>query len=196
MSKVVLVIGPCGAGKTTTLRRVRAVLGPRVGEVAVLETDTTFTMIDPTWSTIDHPFHGPIVTRITARIAGEFVREGFDWVVVGSNGLQDAGSVNDFVARLPAGTEVHRIFLDPSVAAVQERVAERNRQHADPIDDHKTPQWLATNVAWMRGFHDSWSAVIDNSTLDVDQTVDAIYATVRAGAGRIIPPLPTWTGDS
>jgi hypothetical protein len=37
----------------------------------------------------------------------------------------------------------------------------------------------------MRSFHDSWSTLIDNSDLDVDPTVDAIYAAVEAGRGRL-----------
>jgi hypothetical protein len=151
-----------------------------VSEVAVLETDTTYMMIDPTWSLYEERYAG-IARRMAARIAAEFVREGFDWVVVGSNGLQDRGHVDDFVTQLPADIEVYHVFLDPSVAAVRARVAAR----AHPLDDHKTPEWLEENVNWMRTFHNSWSALVDNSGLDVDETVNAIYATVQAGDGRI-----------
>lgn len=180
MSKIVMVIGPCGAGKSSALARMRPVLGPRVGEVAVLETDTTYTMIDPTWAFYDARYGG-VARRVTARIAADFVREGFDWVAVGSNGLQDRASVDDFVAHIPADVEIHHIFLDPSVSAVRARIAAR----AHPLDEHKTPEWLEANVHWMRGFHDARSAVIDNTELDVDETVTAIYAAAQAGAGRI-----------
>lgn len=184
MSKVVMVVGPCGAGKSSALGRMRPVLGSRVGEVAVLETDTTYTMIDPTWELYDSRY-GRIARRMAARIAAGFVGEGFDWVAVGSNGLQDRASVDDFVAQLPYGIEVYHVFLDPSVDAVQARISAR----AHPLDDHKTPGWLEENVHWMRGFHDSWSALVDNSSLDVNETVNAIYATVDAGHGRISHPL-------
>jgi energy-coupling factor transporter ATP-binding protein EcfA2 len=186
MAKVVMVVGPCGAGKSSALGRMRHVLGSRVGEVAVLETDTTYMMIDPTWSCYTSRY-AAIARRIAARITSEFVREGFDWVAIGSNGLQDPSSINDFVAELASGIEVHHVFLDPSVSAVQARIAAR----AHPLDDHKTPGWLEENVNWMRSYHDTWSALIDNSDLDVDETVDAIYATVQAGAGRITHRLPT-----
>ncbi|WP_020579072.1 hypothetical protein [Actinopolymorpha alba] len=102
-----------------------AVLGSRVGEVAVLETDTTYMMIDPTWALYDERY-GNIARRIAARIAAEFVREGFDWVAVESN--------------------------------------------------------------WMRSFHGAWSALVENSDLDVDGTVTAIYETVKAGKGLIVRP--------
>jgi hypothetical protein len=34
-------------------------------------------------------------------------------------------SVEDFTARVPAGTDVHHVFLDKSVSAVQARIARR-----------------------------------------------------------------------
>jgi hypothetical protein len=52
-------------------------------------------------------------------------------------------------------------------------------------DVKKTPEWLEKNAGWMRSFHDSWSTLIDNSDLDVDGTVNAIYAAVDAGRGGL-----------
>ena len=186
MPKVVLVIGPCGAGKTSALAHMRSVLGSRVGEVAVLETDTTYMMIDPTWS-LHNDRYMAMARRMAGRIAADFVREGFDWIAVGSNGLQDRRSIDDFVAQLPGGVEVYQVFLDPSVAVVQARIAARGY----PFDDRKTPAWIAENVTWMRGFHGSSSVLIDNGGLSVAETVDAIYTAVEAGDCRICPPSAT-----
>ncbi|MBO0879761.1 MAG: hypothetical protein J2P17_05200, partial [Mycobacterium sp.] len=141
-----------------------------------------YMMIDPAWS-VWNVGYDAIAKRIAAQTAAGFVREGFDWVVVGSNGLQDRQSANEFSAQLPVGTEVYRVFLNPSVSAVQARIAARADPHG--LDVHKTPEWLEGNVTWMRSFHDSWSALVDNSDLDVDETVNAIYAAVQAGMGRI-----------
>lgn len=178
--RLVFVIGPCGAGKSTTLRRMRAVLGDRVGDIAVLETDTVYMMIDPTWSEYNDR-RAAVTGLVTARIAAEFLKQGFDWVVIGSNGLQDHEHVAAFLAEIPPHVEVFHLFLDPSTAAVQQRIAARDH----PIDAHKTPEWIAENVAWMRGYHRPESARIDNTDLDIDQTVEAIYAAVTAGQGRI-----------
>lgn len=180
MPRVVMVIGPCGAGKSTALNRMRTVLSSRVGEIAVVETDTTYMMIDPTWK-LYNSHYAAVTGRVTARIATEFIREGIDWVTIGSNGLQDQGSIDTFTALLPTGIDVHHVFLSPSVAATQERIAGRD----DPFGDHKTPEWVAANVSWMRSYHNPRSAVIDNSDLDVDETVNAIYAAVEAGEGRM-----------
>jgi len=161
---------------------MRAVLGERVGEVAVLETDTIYMMIDPTWAAYSATYD-TIAKRVAARTAAQFVREGFDWIAVGSNGLQDHRQVDEFLTQLPRGVEVFHLFLDPSTSSVQARIA--SRAHA--LDAHKTPEWLAENVAWMRSFHRPESALVDNSDLDVDQTVEAIYAAVASGRGLIRP---------
>jgi hypothetical protein len=84
------------------------------------------------------------------------------------------------------GAEVHQVFLDPSVSSVQARIAGR----AHRIDADKTPERLEENVAWMRGSRSSSSAVVDNSDLDVDETVDAVYAAVQEGSGRMLNPGP------
>lgn len=180
MQKLVFIIGPCGAGKSSALQRMRAVLHDRISEIAVLETDTIYMMIDPTWAEYNDA-RGTLARLLTARTAAEFIRHGFDWVVVGSNGLQDGEQVDRFLAEIPSGVAVFHLFLDPTPSAVEERIAAR----AHPIDAHKTPEWIAQNVAWMRGYHRPGSARIDNTDLDIDQTVEAIYAAVTAGRGRI-----------
>jgi hypothetical protein len=178
--KVVLVVGPCGAGKTSALARMRALLVGRVGEVAVLETDTIYTMIDPTWSAYNAR-RAAMCAHVTAATAAQFVEEGCDWVVVGSNGLQDREGVAEFVGRLPDYADVLHLFLDPSTAAVQARIEAR----AHPLDIDKTPEWLAGNVAWMRSYHRPESGRIDNTDLTVDQTVEAIFEAVNSGTGLI-----------
>ena len=181
MATIVLVIGACGVGKTSTLARMRPVLGTRVGEVAVVETDTVYMMIDPTWSIEDKAPHLAYTGLLTARIVSEFVRARYEWIVIGSNGLQDPQSVDRFVDLLPPDADVFHTMLDPEVAVVQGRIAAR----AHPLDAGKAPEWVAANVEWMRGSIDDRTARIDNSTLTVDQTVEAIHAAVRRGEGRL-----------
>lgn len=159
---------------------MRTVLGDRVGEIAVLETDTIYMMIDPTWSEYNDR-NAAVTGLVTARTAAEFIRQGFNWIVVGSNGLQDRDDVDAFLTEVPASVEVFHLFLDPAPSAVEQRIAAR----AHPIDAHKTPEWIAENVAWMRSYHRPESGRIDNSDLDIDQTVEAIYAAVTAGRGLI-----------
>lgn len=185
-ASVILLIGPCGAGKTSALARMRAVLADRAGEIAVLETDTIYQMIDPTWSAYNAR-RAAICAHVTAMTAAHFLEAGFDWVVVGSNGLQERRDAEEFIARLPEDIDVFSFFLDPSTAAVQARI--QGRSH--PLDEHKTPEWVAENVAWMRGFHRPETSRIDNSELSVDETVEALHAAVCAGKGLIRPAIRT-----
>jgi hypothetical protein len=178
----VFVIGACGVGKTSALARMRPVLGPRVGEVAVIETDTVYMMIDPAWEIEDKAAYLAYTGVLTARIVSEFVHAGYDWIAVGSNGLQDRASVDAFVELLPSGVSVHHLMLDPEIPVVQGRIARR----AHPFDRAKSPEWIARNVEWMRGHLGDWNARLDNSDLTVDETVEAIYAAVRRGEGKLL----------
>lgn len=123
---------------------------------------------------------------ITARTAAEFFEHGFHWVVVGSNGLQDRSQIDAFLAHVPTDIDAFHLFLDPSPTAVEQRIAARDH----PIDALKTPQWIAKNVSWMRSYHSPESARIDNSDLDIEQTIEAIYSAVMAGAGLVRAACP------
>lgn len=187
MPRIVFVIGACGSGKSSVLARMRPVLAPLVGEVAVLETDTTYQMIDPTWSAQDPAPYADIARRLAVHIASELVHEGFDWVAIGSNGLHDRATVDALMGELPAHAEVSHVALDPSVEVIQQRITAR----AHPLDAYKTPDWLEAQVASTRGRFEPWTTRIDNGGLDVDETVLAIYTKVRAGEGYLRGPLHT-----
>ncbi len=188
MTVVAIVSGACGSGKSTTLVRMRPLLGPRVGEVATIETDAVYMMIDPTFS-IPWPEAGrywEIAVRNTSKMVLEFAGQGFDWIAVGSNALHEPAVIADFVAPLQsAGLDVRHITLDPTLECVQERVAGRG---GGPPDEKKTPEWLALHVAWMRERYGPWTSRIDNSDMTPDETVEAIYEAVLAGKGRLDEP--------
>jgi hypothetical protein len=52
MKRVVVISGAMGVGKSETLRSMRQTLIDVVGEIAVLEPDQFYMMIDPHWT---HP---------------------------------------------------------------------------------------------------------------------------------------------
>jgi uridine kinase len=50
MKTVVLISGAIGVGKSATLKSMRRTLIDVVGDIAVLETDQFYMMIDPQWT--------------------------------------------------------------------------------------------------------------------------------------------------
>jgi hypothetical protein len=52
-------------------------------------------------------------------------------------------------------------------------------------DEMKTPEWIDSHVRYMRGYYEAWTARIDNSSLSVDETVQAIYQAVLDNEGRL-----------
>jgi energy-coupling factor transporter ATP-binding protein EcfA2 len=185
MSKIIVIVsGACGTGKSTTLSLMRPLIGHEVGEVATLETDLFYQMIDPNWS-IPWPraaHYVSIALRNVVRATLHFLDEGFDWIAIASNGLYEKPVVDEFIRPLIEDNRaaLHHITLDPGVLEVQERIVRR----AGPFDDAKTPEWLESQVRWFRERYGDWTYVLDNESLTPEETVRAMYATVKNGGGR------------
>ena len=182
--RVVVVGGACGVGKSEALRVMRPVLQGRVADVAVLETDRFYMIIDPDWAIPEeeagryYEVSGWLLQGTAQRLVGA----GFDWVAIGSADMYEESRLRDLVQPfIDDGVAVHHVTLDPGVETVCERIARR----AHPLDADKTPEWIATYLSWYRGHYADWTWVIDNSALTPDETALAIFDAVGAGRGRL-----------
>jgi hypothetical protein len=188
VKRVVVVSGACGVGKSETLRAMHTALDGRVGDVAVLETDHFYTMVDPHWEM--RPDRAPRYFEVTGHLlrqtARGFLRAGFDLVAIGSNGLHEEAHVREFVEPFVAdGAAAHHVTLDPGLETVQERMAHRIATRGLVVDDEKDPEWLAGQLSWFRERYGPWTFVLDNSSLSPAETAVAIYDAVRNDRGRL-----------
>ena len=186
MKRVVIVSGACGVGKSESLRSMREVLEDRVGEVAVLESDHFYMMIDPHWllpsDRAERYFE--VAGWLLRETARGFLRAGFDWVAIASNGLWDEAHVREFVAPLVSdGARVHHVTLDPGLDAVCERLGCREAMKGSAVDSKKTQASSAVELLRLRERYGAWTHVLDNSTLTPAETALAIFDVVEAGAG-------------
>ena len=188
MNRIVVVSGACGVGKSETLRCMRSALADRVADVAVLETDHFYMIIDPLWA-LPHTeaekyfeLSGWLLQETARRLVGA----GFDWIAIGSNGLNEERHVREFVRPFLAdGAAVYHVTLDPGVEALQERMAHRVDTHGYAVDEKKTPEWLGSQLSWFRERYGPWTSVIDNSSLTPSETAVSIYEAVERGEGRL-----------
>src|SRR3954451_7177409 len=128
MKRVVIVSGGIAVGKSEAVRSMREALGAFVNEVAVLESDEFYRMIDPHWTRppglVDR-YH-EIAGWHLSETALSFLHFGFEWVAIATNGAwkeeQARRSAQRFV---DAGAEVHHITLDPGEAEVDRRIRMR-----------------------------------------------------------------------
>jgi hypothetical protein len=189
MTTVAILSGGCGTGKSETLRAIHGALEGVVDEIAVLETDHFYTMIDPNWSTPwpEAERYFELALNAVACTALEYANAGIDWIVIGSNGLCDEDTVRRFVRRFDHlhRPSVHHFTLDPGTAVVQRRMAERIAENAFAVDEKKTPEWLEGQLDWFRERYGDWTCVVDNSELTPHQTALAILQAAKAGAGRL-----------
>jgi hypothetical protein len=188
MGRVVIVSGACGVGKSETLRSMRDALAGRVEEVAVLETDHFYMIIDPHWAIAepDARRYFEMSGWLLRETARHLLRLGFDWVAIGSNGLNEESHVREFVEPfVDAGTAVHHVTLDPGVDTIRSRMAHRIATLGHPLDDVKSPEWINGQLAWFRGMYGPWTYVLDNSSLTPAETAIAIYEAAENGKGRL-----------
>lgn len=188
MTRIVIVSGACGVGKSETLRSMRRALGDRVTDVAVLETDLFYMIIDPHW---DIPYdegkrYHELSGFLLQQSARHLARKGFDWIAIGSNGLNEESHVREFAE--PFGSDssaVHHVTLDPGPETLIERMAHRIQTLDDAVDAKKSPEWLTSQLEWFRNRYGPWTSVIDNSSLTPSETAVAIYEAVENGRGRL-----------
>ena len=188
MDRVVIVSGACGAGKSETLRSMREALAGRVRDVAVLETDHFYMMIDPHWTMpppeLERYFE--VSGWVCRETAQHLTNLGFDFVAIASNGLNEESRVREFIGPfVEAGTAVHHVTLDPGLGAIQDRMALRFETHGNPLDADKSPEWVAGQVAWFRRMYGPWTYILDNSSLTPAETAIAIHEAVERGEGSL-----------
>lgn len=115
-----------------------------------------------------------------------FLRAGFDWVAIGSNGLWDETQVREFVEPFVAdGLCVHHITLDPGLDELVRRTATRQAGRNLASDARNTPESIELQLARCRENYGPWTHVIDNSALTPAETVVAIHDAVENGAGVV-----------
>lgn len=186
VKRVVLVSGACGVGKSGAIRSMREALGDRVGEVAVLETDDFYAMIDPYWTRpatrVD--WYDDLAGWLLRETALGFLRAGFDWVAIASNGHWREVRAREFVEPFAGeGVDAHHITLDPGDHETRRRLEAQGRAHPDgPTTDVDEGLRMLSDV---RDGYGPWTYVIDNGRLTPVETARAIHEAVLAGAGRL-----------
>ena len=176
--RLILVSGACGSGKTELRRVAVACPHPSLGPTAGIEVDDVYMMADPTF---DRPWpeaadYWSLARRQCAHLSRSFFEAGFETVLVVGNSLHVREDLAPF---LDLGVEVSHVTLASSLAALTERMARRG-------DRDKTPEWLRAHMDYMQPFYDEgWSALIDNSAMTVEATVDAVAGVVVAGRAAL-----------
>ena len=182
MPRTILLTGPMGAGKSTLLSLPHRLRAHHLGTTAAIDTDLLSMMIDPTWELPDEERRYDLSGHQCWLLTRSFLTAGFETVLVGGNGWHtpDEG-LNDMIGLLVTAGEVFHVTLDPSVEAVQRRVAARGGD--------VTPEALAEHVAWMRAKQRPWTCRIDNTDLTPEETLAELARRVGAGEGRITGPV-------
>src|ERR1051326_3679182 len=170
--KTVLLRGACGAGKTSAMRLIRRHLRPVLGEIAVIDVDHVYMMVDPDYSI---PFpeaetYWSLARRQCALLAKAYLSSGFGAAVIGGNSLYQKDRLNEILEILLEVSAVYHLTLDPDPEVIKRRIPGRS----SPEDETKTPEWIETHVRYMRDYYEPWTARIDNSLLSPDETVQAI----------------------
>lgn len=186
MQRVVIVSGSVGVGKTDALRSMREALAERVNEVAVLETDDFYRMIDPYWtmppSRVDRYFE--LSGWLLRETALGFLRAEFDWVAIASNGLWREAHVREFARPfVREAAEAHHITLDPGDDVMRTRMQARESANVDsPTLDFDEGLQMQSDIRRCCG---SWTHMIDNGAMTPAETAVAIYDAAVAGKGRL-----------
>jgi hypothetical protein len=189
MKRVVVISGAMGVGKSETLRSMRETLIEMVGEIAVLESDQFYMMIDPHWTCppdrVDHYY--TVSGWLLREAALGFLRSGFDWVAIASNGHWQQRSAQEFVRPfLLENACVHHITLDPGEEVLRQRIAHRSRAAGLAVDEQGAAE-AVDMLFQVRQALGTWTHVVDNSQLTPEATVQAIHAAIDRGHGLIHP---------
>jgi chloramphenicol 3-O-phosphotransferase len=182
MGKSILLSGACGSGKSTLLKLGYRALEVHWGPTATIDTDTILMMVDPRWELAHEERRLELAGYQCWLLAQSFLTAGFDCVMIGGNGLHTPEELNDLVTLLLRLGEVYHVTLDPSLAEIQHRVANRGGD--------QTPEWLAHHVEWMRARYRPWTCRIDNTSLSPQAAMAEIAERTVRGEGRLTGPLP------
>jgi hypothetical protein len=121
-----------------------------------------------------------------------FLRFGFDWVAVATDGLWEEARAREFVepfllegaASKAQQSAVHHITLDPGEREVARRMASRAQTTRFALDEQAAPAAVKM-LSQVRRCYGPWTHVIDNGDLTPAATARAIYEAVDHGAGRL-----------
>ena len=188
MKRVVLISGAIGVGKSATLRSMRETLADLVGEIAGLESDQFYTMIDPHWTCppdrLDRYY--TVSGQLLRQTALGFLRSGFAWVAIASNGHWKQQRAREFVQPfLLESACVHHITLDPGEEILRQRIAQRARAAGQDVDEQQAA--AVDMLGKVRQALGPWTHVVDNSQLTPAETVQAIHDAIDRGHGRMHP---------
>jgi broad-specificity NMP kinase len=189
MKRVVVISGAIGVGKSETLVSMRETLIDVVGEIAVLESDQFYMMIDPHWTCppdrVDRYF--AVSGWLLQQTALGFLRSGFDWVAIASNGHWQQRSAREFVRPfLLEDARVHHITLDPGEEVLRQRLAQRAKAAGLAVDEQRAAE-AVDMLLRVRQELGPWTHVLDNSQLTPEATVRAIREAIDRGHGLMHP---------
>ncbi len=188
MRRVVLISGAIGVGKSATLRSMPETLTDLVGEIAGLESDQFYTMIDPHWTCPPDRLerYYEVAGRLLQETALGFLRSGFAWVAIASNGHWKQQRAREFVQPfLLENACVHHISLDPGEEILRQRIAQRAKAAGQDVDEQ---QAVAVDMLGkVRQALGTWTHLVDNSQLTPAGTVQAIYDAIDRGHGLMHP---------
>jgi hypothetical protein len=189
MKRVVVISGAIGVGKSETLRSMRETLTDAVGEIAVLESDQFYMMIDPHWACppdrVDRYY--AVSGWLLQQTALGFLRSGFAWVAIASNGHWKQQSAREFVRPfLRENASVHHITLDPGEEILRQRIAQRSKAAGLAVDEQRAAE-AVDMLLQVRQALGTWTHVLDNGQLTPEATVRAIRDAIDRGHGLMHP---------
>jgi hypothetical protein len=160
-----------------------------VGEIAVLEYDQCYMMIDPHWTRppdrVDR--YDAVSGWILRETALGFLRSGFAWVAIASNGHWKQESAREFVRPfLLENACVHHITLDPGEEILRQRMAQRSRAAGRAVDEQRVAE-AVDMLNQVRQALGTWTYVLDNGQLTPEATVRAIHDAIDRGHGLMHP---------
>jgi hypothetical protein len=184
MKRVVMISGAIGVGKSETLRSMRETLIDVVGEIAVLESDQFYMMIDPHWTCPPDRLerYYEVAGQLLRETALGFLRCGFDWVAIATNGHWRQPSAREFVRPFPLENAcVHHITLDPGEEILRQRIAQRSKAAGQAVEEQQSV--AVDMLGKVRQELGTWTHVVDNSKLTPEATVRAIHDAIDRGHG-------------
>jgi hypothetical protein len=174
----ILLGGPPGSGKSAVKRLAPRFFRPRLGEIAAIEMDEIYTLIDPDWTGANSRW-GEITSANCVLLARSFLGHGFRAVLISSNGFYHKELVNRFLTALLPISRVHHFTLDVQVDVAVRRVRERG-----DLDRHE-PDWVPSWIEMVRSHRANWTHVIDTTELSPEGVLEAIYERIVSGEGAI-----------
>jgi hypothetical protein len=189
MKRVVVISGAIGVGKSETMRSMRKTLIDVVGEIAVLESDQFYMMIDPHWTCppdrIERYYE--VSGWLLQQTALGFLRSGFDWVAIASNGHWKQRRAQELVRPFHLeNASVHHVTLDPGEEILRQRIAQRSKATGRAVDEPRAAE-AADMLLKVRRALGTWTHVVDNGQLTPEATVRAIHDAIDNGHGLMQP---------